>query len=42
MEINKLRGCIRNNRYEISLHAQKERCEEEIRIEDIEQVILRG
>ncbi len=42
MKINKLRNCIRNNRYEISLHAQKERCEEEITIADIEDAILVG
>ncbi len=42
MKINKLRNCIRNNRYEISLHAQKERCEEEIKIADIEHAILTG
>ncbi len=42
MQIDRLRKRIRSNRYEISLHAQKERCEEEISIQEIEQAILRG
>ena len=42
MKIDRLRKRIRANRYEISLHAQKERCEEEIKIADIEHAILTG
>ena len=42
MKISAQQTCIRKNRYEISLHAQKERYEEEISIEDIERVILNG
>ena len=42
MQINKLRSCIRNDRYEISLHAQEERFVEDISILDIEEAILKG
>lgn len=42
MEITKLRQLVRQQKYEISLHAQKERYEENIGLEDIETVILNG
>ena len=42
MKIELLQKCIQNNQYEISLHAQEERCEEEITLHDIEQAFGHG
>ena len=42
MNIQILRKLIRNQKYEISHHAQKERYEENINLEDIEHAVLSG
>ena len=42
MKISELQKCIRAGKYEISLHAQNERCHEEINIQDVERAILQG
>ena len=42
MNIKPLQDCITHNRYEISLHAQEERNEEEITLQEIEKAILNG
>jgi hypothetical protein len=42
MEIEKIRKKIRQNDYEISFHAEKERYAEDISIDDIETAILNG
>lgn len=42
MEIYKFQKCIKTNKYEISLHAQKERLNEDITIQEIENAILEG
>ena len=42
MNIDELQKCIQHNRYEISLHAQEERCEEEITLHDIEEAFIHG
>ena len=42
MKIEQLQKCILGNRYEISFHAQEERCEEEITLYDIEQAFAHG
>ena len=42
MDLLQLRRCVRNEKFEISLHALKEAHEEEIDLEDIGNAILRG
>ena len=42
MRIEQLQKCILGNRYEISFHAQEERCEEKITLYDIEQAFAHG
>ena len=42
MEISKLRSLVKSQKYEISSHAQKERYEEDISLEDIEHAIIKG
>ena len=42
INIAQLQNCIKTEKYEISLHAHKERCNEEIAIADIEKAVLQG
>jgi hypothetical protein len=42
MTIDEIRQLIREGRYEISIHAQQERLEDDLDIEEIEQAILQG
>ena len=42
MDISFIRDKIRSQEYDLSLHAHKERQEEQITVEEIEKVLLKG
>ena len=42
INIGQFQNCIKSEKYEISLHAHKERCYEGINIRDIEKAVLQG
>ena len=42
MTIDEIRQLIREGRYEISIHAQQERLEDDLDVEEIEQAVLDG
>ncbi len=42
MSIDEIKQLIREGRYEVSIHAQQERLEDDLDIEEIESAVLQG
>jgi len=42
MDIHEIRGLVNSSQYEVSLHAQQERLEDDLDIRDVEAAILGG